>query len=170
MGKSIEPMKKFLKNYTSDVPVSTTIYRIEQVLLRCGVTGIAKEYDAGRTVAITFRLDTPAGLKAIRLPADEAKAQEALWLDYIGDDLVEDGRVKWSSRKRRTRESFSDQASRTAWKIVQDWVEVQMSMIELKQADALEVFLPYLFDGQRTYYQAMKESRFAGLLTNGEVK
>jgi hypothetical protein len=29
----------FLKNYTSEVPVSQTIHRIEQVLIRCGVTG-----------------------------------------------------------------------------------------------------------------------------------
>jgi hypothetical protein len=27
----------FLKNYTSDVPVSTTIHRIQQVLIKCGV-------------------------------------------------------------------------------------------------------------------------------------
>lgn len=26
----------FLKNYTSNVPVSQTIYRIEQVLIKCG--------------------------------------------------------------------------------------------------------------------------------------
>lgn len=34
----------FLKNYTSEVPVSQTIYRIEQVLIKCGVSGITKEY------------------------------------------------------------------------------------------------------------------------------
>lgn len=157
----------FLKNYTSEVPVSTTIYRIEQVLIRCGVTGIMKEYGLNqRVVAITFRVVLPGDIKQmIRLPADEDKALDALWKDYMGEDLV-DGKKKWDSRKRRNKNSFTDQAARTAWKIVQDWVEVQMSMIQMQQADLAEVFLPYFFDGRRTYYQALKEAKFAGLLTN----
>lgn len=158
----------FLKNYTSEVPISQTIHRIEQVLLRCGVTGIMKEYGLNQKIfAITFQIDTPAGKRMIRLPADEDKAQEALWLDYVdGDKLnAKGGEISdWSSRKKKTKKDFANQAARTAWKIVQDWVEVQMSMIQLKQADVLQVFLPYLFDGRRTYYQALQESNFAGLL------
>jgi hypothetical protein len=157
----------FLKNYTSNVPVSDTIHRIEKVLLRCGVTGIMKEYGLNaKVVAVSFQIDTPAGKKAVRLPADEERAIEALWLDYVGDDMGSDGKVLWSSRKRKTKSEFIQQGERTAWKIVQDWVEVQMSMIQMKQADVLQVFLPYLYDGRRTYYQALKEANYAGLLTN----
>ena len=163
----------FLKNYTSNVPVSETIHRIEKVLLRCGVTGIMKEYGLNQTVvAITFRIETPAGQRMIRLPADEDKAQEALWLDYVDGDRLNakgDAIDSWSNRKKKTKKDFADQAARTAWKIVQDWVEVQMSMIQLKQADVLQVFLPYLFDGKRTYYQALQESNFAGLLGDKSV-
>lgn len=155
----------FLKNYTSDVPVSKTIARIEQVLIRCGVTGIMKEYGLNqKVVAITFRVKEHGIEQMIRLPADEEKALEALWLDYIGDDLLPNGDLKWDCRKKKKRNDFTDQAARTAWKIIQDWVEVQMSMIQLKQADTLQVFMPYLYDGKRTYYQALKESNFAGLL------
>lgn len=47
----------FLKNYTSNVPVMTTIGRIEAVLIRCGVTSIAKEYDSGHNVsALLFKM------------------------------------------------------------------------------------------------------------------
>lgn len=161
----------FLKNYTSTVPISQTIYRIEQVLIRCGVKGITKDYGLGGKIsAITFHVDTPTGKPlTIRLPADEAKAHEALWLDYVGADLSSNGTTaSWSSRKRKTKADFADQASRTAWKIIQDWVEVQMSMIELKQADLLQVFLPYVYDGRQTYYQALKDAKFAGLLTYKE--
>lgn len=146
-----------------------TIYRIEQVLIRCNVKGIMKEYGLNqKVVAITFRVELPEGGKQmIRLPADEDKALDALWKDYMGDDLGPDGKRKWNSRKRRDKASFKDQAARTAWKIVQDWVEVQMSMIQMQQADLAEVFLPYFYDGRQTYYQALKESKFAGLLTAG---
>lgn len=161
----------FLKNYTSEVPVSTTIYRIEQVLIRCGVTGIMKEYGLNQKVtAITFRVEMPeGGRQMIRLPADEDKALDALWKDYAGADESKHtpGTCVYGSRKKRTKKNFAEQAARTAWKIVQDWVEVQMSMIQMQQADLAEVFLPYFYDGRKTYYQALKESKFAGLLTAG---
>ena len=103
----------FLKNYTSNVHVSETIHKIEKVLIRCGVTGIMKEYGiGGKVVAITFQIDSSESeaKHTIRLPADEEKALEALWLDYIGDDLLPDGKIKWSSRKRKPKQDFADQA------------------------------------------------------------
>ena len=139
----------FLKNYTSQVPVSQTICRIEQVLLKCGVSGITKEYGAtANVVAIQFHIKRGPELPeiTIRLPADKERALEALWLDYAdGDKLTPDGKaLQWHSRKKLKRANFAEQAERTAWKIVQDWMEVQMSMIQLKQAETLEVFLPYV--------------------------
>lgn len=159
----------FLKNYTSNVPVSQTIYRIEQVLIKCGVSGIMKEYTGvtGEISAITFQIESPGGKITIRLPADKEKALDALWLDYVDGDKLNpkgDAVEAWNSRKKKRRADFAEQAARTAWKIVQDWIEVQMSMIQMKQADTLQVFLPYVFDGKRTYYQALQESNFRGLL------
>ena len=52
---------KFLKNYTSQVPVSQTVYRIEQVLIKCGVSGITKEYGLkGEVSALRFHLKVSA--------------------------------------------------------------------------------------------------------------
>jgi hypothetical protein len=158
----------FLKNYTSNVPVSETIHRIEKVLIRCGVSGIMKEYVGvnGEVSAVTFQIETATGRLTIRLPADKEKALDALWLDYVGGDkLSNDGNViLWNLKKKKRRGDFAEQAARTAWKIVQDWIEVQMSMIQMKQADTLQVFLPYVFDGKRNYYQLLKERNFRGLL------
>ncbi len=159
----------FLKNYTSNVPITRTIQRIEQVLIQCGIKGITKEYSGtdGEIVALTFRivLDDGAPLE-VRLPAHVNLAQDALWLDYVGtDQLSSDGKsLYWNNRKRRNRASFSEQAERTAWKIAQEWIEIEMSRIQLKQAEKLEVFLPYVWDGKRTYFQSLKESKYAGLL------
>ncbi len=158
----------FLKNYTSDVPVSQTIFKIEQVLIRCGVSGIMKEYGstAGDIVAITFKIDTATGPMTVKLPVNKDRCLEALWLDYVdGDKLSPDGKsVQWSSRKKKRKVDFAEQAARTAWKIVQDWVEVQMSMIQTKQADFEEVFLPYLYDGRTTVYQRVVDQGFKALL------
>jgi len=157
----------FLKNYTSEVPVHQTIHRIEQVLIRCGVSGIMKEYlgTNGEIGAITFQIETPTGKLTIRLPANKEQALEALWGDYVGDDLLNsNGTISTNRKKKKRRKDFAEQAERTAWKIIQDWVEVQLSMIQMKQADYLQVFLPYVYDGKRTYYEALRESNFRGLL------
>ncbi len=160
----------FLKNYTSEVPVSQTIYRIEQTLIKCGVTGITKEYGTNADVtAIQFHIPTPNnGTMTVRLPANKEKAQDALWLNYAdGDKLTPDGNaLAWSAYKKKKRADFAQQAERTAWKIVQDWVEVQMSMIQMKQADTLEVFLPYVWDNrsQSTVYGRLKAGGFRALL------
>ncbi len=159
----------FLKNYTSNVPVSQTIYRIEQVLIRCGVTGITKDYGPnGEVIAIAFHIKLEEHLPpvTIRLPADKEKAMDALWLDYVGEDkLDEKGRfANWQCRKKKKRSDFAQQAERTAWKIIQDWIEVQMSMIQMKQAEVREVFLPYVWDGKRTFFTALKESGFKAML------
>jgi hypothetical protein len=150
----------FLKNYTSDVPVHLTIGRIEQVLLQCGVNGIMKEYGPdAKITAITFRLPGPDGKPLhIRLPADEDQATEALWRDYCG-------KVK---RPHKKKEDFADQGARTAWRLVKDWVEIEMSRLQLGQADIVEIFLSYVHDGRQTFYEALKEQKYAGLLKDSK--
>lgn len=158
----------FLKNYTSDVPVSQTIYRIEQVLIKCGVQGITKEYRTDGTVsALTFHIKLPdAPTWTIRMPVDPDAATQALWMEYVGlDKLSADGQsVQWSSRKKKKRSDFKEQGERTAWKIMQDWVEVQMSMVQMKQADFRQVFLPYVWDGKRSFYDRLQSQNFKAML------
>lgn len=162
----------FLKNYTSNVPVTETIHRIEKVLIRCGVSAIAKQYvgTSGEIEAITFQIETANGQLPIRIPVNEKAALDALWADYVnGDALTPDGNaLAWTigrGQKKKKRADFVEQAKRTAWKIMQDWVEVQMSVIQMKQADTLQVFLPYVMvNRKQNYYQQLQESRFAGLL------
>jgi len=161
----------FLKNYTSEVPVSQTIYRIEQVLIKCGVIGIGKEYTGtnGQVAAVTFSINDNGKCFNVRLPADVDRALDALWLDYVdGDKLSPDGKqLEWSPRKKKKRSDFAQQAERTAWKIIQDWVEVQMSMIQMRQAEPTEVFLPYIWDdySKTTIYQRLKAGQSTALLS-----
>ena len=161
----------FLKNYTSNVPVSETIHNIEKVLIRCGVSGITKEYGPtpGDIAAVTFHIQTDPNLPkfTIRLPVDKEKCLQALWLDYVAGDKLNDKGDSinaYGSRKKKRRAEFAQQAERTAWKIIQDWVEVQMSMIQTRQAEFTEVFMPYIFDGKETIYQRVKSGNLPLLL------
>lgn len=161
----------FLKNYTSDVPSSATVFYIEKALIRCGVSGISKQYRGtdGEIEAILFTVKSPDGRPiCIRIPADKDACLNALWMDYVdGDKLNANGdALVWSSRKKKKKSDFAQQAERTAWKLARDWIEVQLSMIQMRQADFAQVFLPYVWNGRETFYDRIKGEGLT-MLTEG---
>ena len=159
-----------LKNYTSTVPASVTIGRIQGKLLEARVSQISMTYTPqGIVEAITFAVqvwpDKPP--VHIKIPANVEAALDAFWLDYVGTNkLSPDGqRLAWQyGYKKKCRKDFLEQAERTAWKIVQDWVEVQLTMVALRQAEFIQVFLPYVWDGRQTLFQRLSSGGFAALM------
>ena len=148
-------MKMNLKNYTSTVPVERTITRIEQLLAEAGATGITKQYHQGRLASLSFRVDLPTGQDIeVRLPANHEAVLQAM--------------TEAVRRPRRgTMDRLKDQALRTSGKLMQDWVEVQLSLIRMKQAELAQVFLPYVWDGKQTFYSALQGRNFLAL-TDGK--
>jgi len=144
-----------IKNYTSGVPVDRTLARIEAILVRGGATNIAKDYKDGTLNAVSFSVIVPTSGKriAVRLPANADGVYDAM-------------RAAVKRPRRGTLDKLRDQANRTAWKLMQDWIEVQMSLIEMHQAEFLQVFLPYVWDGRQTFYAALKDGGFK-MLTEG---
>lgn len=142
-----------LKNYTSSVPINLTLSYIEAYLMECGVSGITKQVEKGTCAALFFHLEINGDRFTIRLPAQVDKVQDYFWREYVS-------RAK---RPNKTKEDFREQAERTAWKIQQDWVQVQMSLIKLKQVHFLEVFMGFLWDGKQSYYQRLEGGGFRGI-------
>lgn len=159
-----------IKNYTSNVPKSQTIWKIQQVLIASKVSSISMDYHPnGEVAAVTFSIQTDFAKQPIpvRLPAELDACQNSLWRDYVAGDRTRktndgDEEIQWGNKKKK-KSDFRDQAERTAWKIVQDWLEVQLSMIHLNQADFVQVFLPYVWDGKQTFYARIKEGGLAML-------
>jgi hypothetical protein len=145
-----------LKNYTSKVPVSRSISFIESKLVANGARSIMKEYGPeGEISTLCFVINISSRDIPFRLPAKVQECERVLLASL-------------SSRARpETRKKMKAQAERTAWKILSDWVEAQMAMIELAQVDVMEVFLPYVYDPatQQTFFQTLKDRKFKGLLT-----
>lgn len=142
-----------LKNYTSKVPSHVTISYIEAYLADCGVTGISKQFDAGVPVALFFHVDMGTKRFTVRLPARVKEVHEFLWKEYVTS----------RTQPRLKKEDFLVQAASTAWKIQQDWVQVQMSLIKLRQADFVEVFMGFIYDGEQSYYERVSAAGFKQL-------
>ena len=101
------------------------------------------DYDAaGKPIGVMFGVETPEGPRGFALPAN------------VDGVLAVFARQKLKADR--------EQAERTAWKNVHDWVLAQMALIEAGQVQLDEVFLPYLTDGRgRTLYQLYQGGQLA---------
>lgn len=135
-----------IKNYTSNVDCYTSLGEIQGALARGGASKILVDYEGGKPTGVTFMLMTDRGPHGFALPANV-------------DGVIA---VFAKQRVRADRE----QAERTAWRNIRDWVLAQMAFIESGAVKMDEVFLPYLSDGQKTLYQLYQSGQL--LLPGGK--
>lgn len=144
-----------LLNYTTKIPYQKTMAEIEALLMVHGASEIYKKVDEeGYVSALLFRLRTPDGNLPIRLPIDADATHKVLQRQY-------------SNREIDKRFTSKDHARRVAWRIIKDWLEAQVWLVETQMAKMEEILLPYLMvDKDRTLYEAMRDKHF--LLGPGE--
>ena len=121
-------------NYTTKVDIFTTLGEIQRILVAHGARKIVQDYDVrGRIIALSFLVKTPLGEQAVRLPANV----DAVYA-VLQQQKVRCGR---------------EQAERVAWRIIKDWLEAQMAILEAKMVQIDEIVLPYILDrtGCRTF-------------------
>jgi hypothetical protein len=121
-----------LKNYTTEVPANRSISEIQEMLQKRGVAGVMMEYEqgTGRIESLAFKIDINGQSWGFRLPLRWRQAHDVLYR-----------RSKREARYTKTRE---DHAYRVAWRILRDWVAIQMALVELEIVQMQEVFLPYV--------------------------
>lgn len=123
-----------LLNYTTKVDIFTTIGQIQGILVKHGAKRIVQDYRGESVTALCFVIDTPIGEQAVRLPANVKAVQDTLQKQKVKADYA--------------------QAERVAWRIVKDWVEAQMAILESGMVKLDQIFLPYIMDSDgRTVYE-----------------
>jgi hypothetical protein len=138
-----------IKNYTSEVAANRSVLHIEERLVQNKAKNIMKIYENERLQGIAFIVFVNGTDFPFKLPAR---------LDRVEAVLL--GQRKHFQKG--TRNKIKDQAERTAWKILSDWVDIQMSLVELDQAELVEVFMPYLYNHKKeqTFFDQWKENGF----------
>ena len=140
-----------LLNYTTKIEAVKTVGEIQGILAAHGATAILIEYGNASVTALSFKIETPHGEVGIRLPADPEAVLRVLARQQL---------------KTKVRLDHA-QAVRIAWRIVKDWIEAQLAIIETEMVCLEQVMLPYIIteDGQ-TLFERMKEQHF--LLKEGK--
>ena len=126
-------------NYTTKVEVYKSVGEIQSNLAKHGAKKIMLEYDSdGETEAISFIVLTPCGERGFCLPARVEAVYEVLQKQKVKCDLA--------------------QAKRVAWRILKDWVEAQMAILESGMVEMEQIFLPYMTNRMgQSVYQLYKE-------------
>jgi hypothetical protein len=138
-----------LLDYTTSVPVFKTVPQIQAKLVEHGARAVMTEYDdRSRISALAFKVRTPNGELPVRLPIDATATLKVLQRQY-------------ASREIPGRYANEEHAYRVAWRIIKDWIEAQISLLETEMVKMEEIFLPYVItrSGQ-TLYQVMAERHF----------
>jgi hypothetical protein len=116
---------------------------IQKTLAAHKAKQITFEYDDnGRIHALAFSIDINGVLYPFRLPARVKNVEKILYGNYASD-------------------AQKEQAYRTAWANIRDWVTAQCALIDTGMVKAEEIFLPYMLSNQgKTFFEEMVQSQF----------
>ena len=116
-----------IKNYTTSISPTKTVGEIQMILAKGSAKSVMVDYADNQPQAVRFAIMIGEQEIWFRLPCQV------------------DG-VLASMKRDRLQRSYCnlEQARRTAWRIVKDWVDSQMAIIDAGQAKAAEVFFPYI--------------------------
>ncbi len=131
-------------NYTTKIDHWTTITQIQFALSKCHVQKIVVDTSTGVPSGINFSIlwhDTPVFYS---LPCNFKGVLRAME----------------KNRKISRSKCTEEQALRVGWRIVKDWIEAQLAIVEAEVCTMAEVFLPYAVTKEgKTIYKMVEENK-----------
>jgi tRNA nucleotidyltransferase/poly(A) polymerase len=140
--------RKGIKNYTTQISVERTISEIEKLLAKHGAKKILKDYDDDGVSALSFMIQIDSGYIPIKIPVRADRVVQMLNKEYNKGSIAK---------------KFKDnieQARRIMWRIILDWLDAQMTMIEVGQRELIEVFFADILDlkTNKTLYEQVSNN------------
>lgn len=150
-------------NYTTEVPSERTIGEITSLLVRKGARTINSEYrEDGSIEAVSFVMHVGGVPVRFVLPNKVEGVFKVILKDRPFHPNHRCSQAVYHERVRA-------QAERVSWRILKDWIEAQLALIESGQAEMGQVFMPYAVmarDG-KTMYELFVESNLKQLGSGG---
>lgn len=140
-------MRKNLKNYTSGWTVNRSLNEIQNMLAEKGAEKMMIDYKDKEPVGMTFAIQTPKGLMPVQLPARFEKVVKVMY----GTTNVNEAQL--------------EQAKRTAWRNLYDWIDAQLALLETEMVSLEEIFLPYVVIKGQTVFEHFQSDH---LLPSGD--
>lgn len=133
-------------NYTTKVAATRTAAEIQSMLAGKGAKRVSVDYDLqGDPTAVEFMIEVHKQPVWFKLPCNVEGVFKAMQREGSG-----------IARKLQNK----PQAQRAAWRIVKDWIAVQLALVEANQVEMAEVFLPYVIDNKgESMYARFKDSQ-----------
>lgn len=142
-------------NYTTKISAEATVTQIERLLQKHGARSVLKDYSSGMVIALAFKVDSPSGEICIRLPINVGAVHAVLRDQYMKRNIAR-------------QYSLEEHAYRVAWRILKDWCEAQMAILETQMVTIDQVFFAYVLGpGGKTIHQLVHEQKF--LTRGGEI-
>lgn len=147
-----------VRNYTTKINVEKTIGEVEVILVKFGAGGIMKEYKGSKVDALMFYLEKGGQKIPFKIPMSLEKSRR------IVENAVKEGKLP---RRYLSEPLRSEQGERIAWRVIKDWIDSQLSLMEMNFAEPIEILLPYVYDQlqKQTLYDKFNENmnRFIAL-------
>lgn len=145
-----------IKNYTSSVTVEKSLMLIEKLLIDVGASNISKSINDKREVdGIIFMISVDGKSMLFKLQARTEEVFKILWKEVSPRSVA----------KPETEIRVREQALRTAWRLLFNRIEMDVTDIKLGQMELMEVFLTRAYDMNKgqTFFERLKESKFKQL-------
>jgi len=143
-----------IKNFSTSIAVEKTIAEIEKMLAKYGATKIMKEYDIdGNPTVLIFGIMTEHGEKPVRLPIKVNKIMDVFKLQVSNKKLPS---KFWGT------DWAKEQAARVGWRIIKDWLDAQLTLLNIEMVKVEEIFLPYMYHSGlgKTVFELLEERDF----------
>lgn len=138
-----------IKNYTSQIAMEASVSRIERLLVRSGGNNILKGYDKDRELeSLQFSMLINGNTVLFKIQAHRDVISKLMLAEYTRPTA-------------KSHEIIAEQSGRTAWKIISDWVEIQLTMVQLEQMEMAEAFMTKTLNSKgQTFFEVIKKDGF----------
>jgi len=135
---------KALVNYTTTISTERTVMEIEKILAQFGASHIYKMYDNAECSAIAFKYPFQNDSLSFTLPMNAEAIHKILKRRNIPKKL-----------------QSIEQARRVGWRIIRQWIQAQIALIDINAVSFEQVFLGYIYDEKRniTFYDKVIENK-----------